>query len=189
MGDAVRNSLNNILAVGGFIVLFSVITRMLTYWGFMDWIANGLMTLLAALDLSYPLAYSLGMGIFEMTLGTQTAATSADTGLLPQMLAVSAILSFSGLSIIAQVMSILAGTPVRLSFYLFSRLVQIIIACILTAVLYHSFFRQSLEAFSLPVYKVLYSFNAWTVSLACMLAAFFLIFFTVMGVLYCKYRA
>ena len=117
LGDAIRNSLNNIMAVGGFIIVFSVLTRMLSIWGFIDCLAALLVRILASAGLSYGQIYGLCMGFFEMTIGAKTAI-SADTGnALPLLMVISSILAFSGLSIIAQIMSIMAGTNIRWSFY------------------------------------------------------------------------
>lgn len=178
MGDAIKNSLNNILAVGGFIVLFSVLTRMLSLWGFMDGLASFLAHGLSSFNLSYPLAYALSMGFFEMTLGTKTVCSS-NAPLLAQLTVISSILAFSGLSILAQISSIVSGLPIRFSFYIFSRLVQVILACLITWLSWKwsLFSCWTMEAASLPIYKVLYSVHAWQFSLYCMLAGLMLIVF------------
>jgi sporulation integral membrane protein YlbJ len=36
LSDSVKNSINNILAIAGFIIIFSVLTRMLSVWGIMN---------------------------------------------------------------------------------------------------------------------------------------------------------
>lgn len=184
MGEAIKNSLNHILTVGGFIVLFSVLTRMLSVWGFMDLLAHALSSLLSGL--SYPLAYGLSMGLFEMTLGIKTASSS-NAPLLAQLMVISIILSFSGFSVIAQVASILAGTPLRLSFYMLSRAIQIIISCILTwAGWIYLLPLQVQTATSIPLYKILYSVHAWQLSLYCLLIGLILmlIFFILSGIMY-----
>lgn len=174
LGDAIRTSLNNIMAVGGFIVVFSVLTRMLSNWGIIDCLASLATKLLGVFNLSYPQAYGLCMGIFEMTLGTRTAISSSTGHALPVLIVVSAILAFSGLSIIAQVMSIMAGMPVRWSFYILSRLIQVVFSCLITVFAYKialTYGIGSLQVNCIPFYKVLYAFNAWTFSLTCMAIA------------------
>jgi sporulation integral membrane protein YlbJ len=178
LGDAVKNALNNILAVGGFIIIFSVLTRMLSYWGFIDMMASGLVKLCTVFHLSYPLAYGLSMGFFEITMGAKTAVAASSPEALPTLLVVSSILAFSGLSIIAQIMSIVAGTPVRLSFYLLARTLQVVLSAAITCVVYRFFLADSISTMGfapLPIYKVLYSFNAWAFSLYSMLVGLILI--------------
>jgi len=170
LADAIKNSLNNILAIAGFVIIFSVLTRMLSLWGIIDGIASLLCSLFSAFSLPYPVAYGLGMGMFEMTLGCRTTALAPQDDLFYKLLAISAILAFSGFSVIAQVMGVMAGSPVRLSFYLTSRLIQTILSLIITTVTYKIIVapRLAVEALSIPYYKALYSFNAWQISLTCL---------------------
>ncbi len=187
LGNSINNALNNILAVGGFIVIFSVLTRMLSYWGFIDIFAANLVKLFSVFNLTYPLAYGLGMGIFEITLGSQTVVAAHSPELLPSLLVVSTILAFSGLSIIAQVMSIVAGIPVRLSFYLLTRFMQAALSIIITIFVYRIFLANTISTISLPsvpVYKVLYCCNVWTLSLYCMAAGLVLILLMISAALY-----
>jgi len=131
------------------------------------------MKLLAVVNLSYPLAYGFSMGFFEITLGAKTAVAAADSEILPTLLVVSSILAFSGLSIIAQVMSIVAGIPVRLSFYLKARFIQLVLSLAIIGIVYRFFLGETISTMSqasIPFYKALYSFNAWTFSLYSMLA-------------------
>lgn len=174
LGDAIRTSLGNIMAVGGFIVVFSVLTRMLSNWGVIDFMATSVMRLLGVFGLSYPQAYGLCMGIFEMTLGAKTAVSSGTDHILAVLIVISAILGFSGLSIIAQIMSIMAGMPVRWSFYMLSRLIQVAFSCLITILAYRVALIHgigSLKVNLIPYYKILYAFNAWTLSLTCMAVA------------------
>nr|WP_207642070.1 hypothetical protein [Syntrophomonas zehnderi] len=169
LGDAVRSSLGNVMAVGGFIVVFSVVTRMLSNGGVIDLMAASVMRLLGTFGLGYPQAYGLCMGIMEMTLGIKTAVSSiTEHQMLAVLIVISAILAFSGLSIIAQIMSIMAGMPVRLSFYILSRLIQVVLSCLITVLAYKIALIHgigSLGVNSIPYYKILYAFNAWTFSL------------------------
>lgn len=177
LGDAIKNSLNNILAIAGFVIIFSVLTRMLAVWGIMDGVALILSYIFKSLSLPYQVAYGLGMGMFEITLGTRTVVLASQADLLYKLLAVSGVLAFSGFSIIAQVMSVMAGTPVRLSFYVLSRLIQITLSLMITLFTYKTLVAPTLAigAFTIPYYKALYSFNAWNISLSCLVIGLILI--------------
>jgi len=176
LGDAIKNSLNNILAIAGFVIIFSVLTRMLSVWGIMDGIASLLTYLFKAFSLPYPVAYGLGMGMFEITLGTRTVVLATQADFLYKLAAVSIILAFSGFSIIAQVMSIMAGTTVRLSFYMLSRLIQIMLSLVITLLTYKMIVPHlTVSSFTIPYYKALYSFDAWNISLVCLLIGLVLI--------------
>lgn len=164
LGDAIKNSLNNILAIGGFVVFFSLLTRMLSVTGAMEGLAQSLSRLLPTL--TYNMAYALWTGFFEITLGTKNAAAGIENSLLAQLLIISIILAFSGCSIIAQVMSTVAGLPIRLSFYLQSRLIQMCLSAFFTWLAYNRLaLAQVMAASSSPLSKLLYSFDAWSLAL------------------------
>jgi sporulation integral membrane protein YlbJ len=176
LSNAVKNSINNILLIAGFIILFSVLTRMLSVWGIMHYISLFWGQVLFFLKLPYEAAYGIAMGMFEITIGSQTVAASSGLSILNQMLAVSMILAFSGFSIIAQVMGVLSGMPVRLSFYLKSRLLQVCFSLLLTWTLYPLFFSQeAVSTIAIPLEKILYSLNAWQISLYSMAAGLIII--------------
>lgn len=166
LSEAVKNSINNILAIGGFILIFSVITRMLSLWGVMELLARLIQLPLFFLDISWQEYYGIAMGLFEMTIGTRTIAAANIVSLASQLAAVSIVLAFSGFSVIAQVMSIFAGTPIRLSFYLFSRLMQMFFSCIITLLGYKYWLSSYalLPTLTLEPYKILYSFDTLTIA-------------------------
>ena len=171
MGNAIQKAITNVLAVGGFIVMFSVLTRMLSVWGIIDTAAQLIVSSFGFLHLTYPLAYGLCMGFFEITLGSQTIAASMALDHLPALVAASSILAFSGLSIIAQVMSIVSGLPVRFWFYIRARILQVILSISIISVVYALGGKNSISTLAMdgpPIYKVLYAFDAWTLSLTCM---------------------
>ncbi|NLG32410.1 MAG: sporulation integral membrane protein YlbJ [Syntrophomonadaceae bacterium] len=168
LGDSIRNSINNIIAIAGFILLFCVVTRMLTIWGIMDQIALAIMKTTSFLGITYPQAYGLGMGIFEMTIGLKTLISSQGN-LLTTLIAASMLMGFSGFSIIAQVMGFMTGTPVRLSFYLLSRLVQITLSTLITIAGYYLFFaKKTVQSWSGLNHPAFYSFDAWSISIYCL---------------------
>lgn len=176
LGNAVRVSINNLLAIAGFIILFSVLTRMFTVWGILDILVVLAQQLLGWLGFSYQVLLGMGMGLFEVTLGSKTIAAAADA--LPvKLMAVTLILAFSGFSIIAQVMSIVAGLPVRLSFYLKSRVMQMGLASLITWFGYTFILlpRQSIPSAAISVHKILYAFDAWHLAIYSLFAGVLII--------------
>ncbi|MGX1194070.1 sporulation integral membrane protein YlbJ [Metabacillus sp. SLBN-84] len=123
LGDAVLSSIQTLLMVGGFIILFSVINKLLSLLSLTDAAAAGFSLILASVHLSASLGLPLVSGLFEMTLGSQLVST-VDTDLLQKAIAVSFMLGFSGLSIQAQVASILADTDIRFQPFFAARILQ-----------------------------------------------------------------
>jgi len=170
LSSAIKNSLNNIIAIAGFVILFSVVTRMLLIWGFIDWLALVITKTLTPWHLPSAIAYALSMGLFEISIGTRAVSLAPNGDILCKLLAASAILAFSGFSIIAQVTGLLADTPVRPSFYLLARLMQIVMALPITIIAYrHLSGSQAIPAMNSTVKHLLYSLDAWSLSLECLL--------------------
>jgi sporulation integral membrane protein YlbJ len=141
LGDAVRTGITNILAIGGFIIIFSVLTSALTVCGFTDWLAR----LIQVIGFTYDSATGLGVGLFEMTIGSKAIAASQGP-LLEKLIAISAVLAWSGFSIQAQVMSIISSTPIRYAYYLKARLLQTVLSAALT----YAGFRMAMPLFTGP---------------------------------------
>lgn len=127
LGEAIKKSLANIMAIGGFIVVFSVMTAALSTCGLTGLFGR----IFEMAGISYTSGHGIAVGLLEMTLGSKTLALSSGP-LLERLLAVTAVLAWSGLSIQAQVMSIVSDTPVRYGSYIKNRLLQTVFALFLT---------------------------------------------------------
>lgn len=170
LARAIKHSSANILAIGGYIMIFSVITGMLSDWGAMGQLAKVIRLAFSRWGLSYQVAYGISMGCFEITLGANAIAAVTDTNLLHQLVAVTAVLAFSGLCIITQVMGVMIGTPVRLAYYLKARLLQASIAVLFTLLGYRLWALGSAPTSKLLLLPTpLYSLPAWPWSLYCLL--------------------
>lgn len=181
LSSSIKNSLNNIIAIAGFVIIFSVLTRMLISWGFIDAIAILIAKLLGFLHLPWSVAYGMGMGIFEITIGTRAVSLAPHGEILCKMAAVSSILAFSGFSIIAQVTGLLSDTPVRPIFYLGCRLMQIALSVPITIIAYHCLAAsQAVPSLAPALQHALYSFDAWSYALKCLLLALVLLFILLM---------
>ncbi|MBS2968855.1 sporulation integral membrane protein YlbJ [Metabacillus sp. KIGAM252] len=135
LGDAVLGSVQTLLVIGGFIILFSVLTRILDIVGFSNMAAGILSQAFYLFSLPETLTKPLIAGVFEITQGNMEAS-KANAGLLSKVIMASFILGFSGLSVQAQVASILAETDVRFFPFFIARMMQGFFAAILTWVLW-----------------------------------------------------
>ena len=126
LGDAVRLATNNLLAIGGFIVFFSVIMKVLSITGIMDAIINGIILLLPKSDPN--LIKSLTIGFWEITLGSKATASQVLLPLETRIALVGIILGWSGLAIHAQVASMIADTDIRLGPFWVARLAQAVLS-------------------------------------------------------------
>lgn len=139
LGDAVISSVQTLLMIGGFIILFSVFNKLLSLVNITDAIAFFTSYFLSLIKLPSELSIPLISGIFEVTIGSQMVSeTKVD--LFHQLIVTSFLLAFSGLSIQAQVASILAETDIRFKPFFIARIIHGCIAAMLSFLLWKPFY-------------------------------------------------
>jgi hypothetical protein len=134
MGDAVNESVRTLLMICGFIMLFSVLIKVLAEAGIVGIIVRALGPILNALHISPALVTALLSGVFEIDVGT-AAASAANAPFLQKAVLASAIIAWSGLSVHAQVMSVISGTDIRIGPYMTARLLHALFSAGITLVL------------------------------------------------------
>ncbi|NIK76315.1 sporulation integral membrane protein YlbJ [Paenibacillus castaneae] len=128
--DSVRSALKLMIVVGGLVVFFSVVMEMLSHAGIVEALAEVLRFLFQIIGLPKQLADASIFGVFEVTLGARAAGT-AGTGLMHQTAIAAWVLSWGGLSVHAQIASLLSRTDLRYRPFVLARLT-------------HSFFAMAL---------------------------------------------
>lgn len=155
LGDAVTSSIQTLLMVGGFIILFSVINKLLYHLHITAILAKCVERLLSALSFPTMLSIPIISGLFEMTLGSQLTSHVQEASLLQKVMITSFILAFSGFSVQAQVASILAQTDIRFQPFFFARVFHGIFASLFAFLLwnpiYLRFYRNVQPTNALPV--------------------------------------
>ena len=136
LGDAVTSSIQTLLMIGGFIILFSVLNRLLFLMDITTLVSHFFSYLLLLFGFSQELSLPLISGIFEITLGSQMTSKVSDSVLWQQIAIVSFILAFSGFSVQAQVASILAETDIRFSPFFIARLFHGLFSVLLSLLLW-----------------------------------------------------
>ncbi|AIF51601.1 sporulation integral membrane protein YlbJ [Pelosinus sp. UFO1] len=150
LGDSVKNSMNTILLIGGFIILFSVFLQILSAIGVTALLSNAFAVLLGIIGFTTNLAPALVSGLFEIDLGT-LAASQADGPLIEKVVVASAIIAWSGLSVHGQVASIVIESGIRMVPYMVARILHALLASILTIILMVSPFSSITQLFTVPV--------------------------------------
>lgn len=135
LGDSIIESINTLLLVGGFIILFSVITEIIVVTGIINLFSKMIMLILSPLGFSQAVVPSILSGFFEITNGANIAS-QAQAPLFEKMVIVNAIIAWSGLSVHAQVATMINGTDIKLKPYIFARVLQSILAGITTVFLF-----------------------------------------------------
>ena len=127
LGDSVRDSVATLLLIGGCIMVFSVIVRVLGVFRITDLVARPVVFVLAPFGVSRDLVQALISGFFEITIGAEMASRAA-APVIHRVVAASAIIAWSGLSVFAQAASMLFGTDVRMGVYFVARVLQAVLA-------------------------------------------------------------
>lgn len=153
VGDAVLTSIQTLVMVGGFIIFFSVLTKLMFIIGLSPAISTIFEYILQLFTLPIDLALPMFSGLFEITQGARAISQTETGSLLAKIIVVSFILGFNGFSIQAQVASIIAPTDIRFSPYFFARILHGVFASILTVILYKPLYlnRTSFNFKGVPV--------------------------------------
>lgn len=151
LGNAVKESFNTMLMVGGFIILFSVIINILDLIGFINFFSEFLFFFLRPFNFELPIIKALISGLFEITNGCKLIADTVSADLVNRIAVAGFIIGWSGFSIHAQSISIISITDINSYLYVFSKLLQGIISYILVYLLY-------------PIFTLFFTFS--TVTLA-----------------------
>ncbi|KYG35194.1 sporulation integral membrane protein YlbJ [Alkalihalobacillus trypoxylicola] len=170
LGDAVQSSVRTLLMIGGFIILFSVINKVLSLLEVINLLSIFVSFLLSFISLPTELSQPIISGLFEMTIGAGQISETTEASLLHQVIAVSFLLGFSGLSIQAQVASILAETDIRFKPFIIGRILQGILASVLSLLLFKPIYLErrhvTLYEQVVPTFQVhSFSENIWTIFL------------------------
>ncbi len=153
MGDAVINSIKTLVMVGGFIILFSVLNKMLFLIGITPLIASAFQNIFQFLFIPIELALPFISGLFEITLGANMISKENMDPFLASVILVSFILGFNGFSIQAQVASIISKQNIRFYPYFLARILHGFIASILAILLYKPLYldRKETDIVDMPV--------------------------------------
>ena len=133
--DSVRDSINSGLVIGGCIVLFSVVVKVLSAVGVTNILAAPLSFLMGLYGNFTKLVSPMINGFFEISTGAQSVAQT----LIPlsnKLVAISMIVAWGGLSVTAQVSSMVFKTDIRLKPYIIARMCHAVLAGFITWLLW-----------------------------------------------------
>ena len=138
LGDSVYSGMELIVQIGGFIILFSVLLRLLEGWQVAAYPAALLHRLLPMLPVD--VVEGILYGVIELTNGVRYISQTAAA--LPVMAGACGFLTaFGGFSIQAQTAAVLKESPVSFGAYLVAKVIQGLIAAGLSVLLVLLFLR------------------------------------------------
>jgi sporulation integral membrane protein YlbJ len=151
LGDSVNHSIQTLLMIGGFIIIFSVLNKILSVVHITQSLSAIISLLLIPFHIPSELSLPLLSGLFEITLGSQMASETTGASLFNQVIITSFVLAFSGFSVQAQVASILADTDIRFQPFFIARIFHGCFAAFFTLLFWDSLYIQN-QAQEIPVF-------------------------------------
>ena len=137
LNESVSSALSTISVIGGFIIFFYVFSASLKICGLLDGLSN-ILCLLSSNKLPAEFFNAVLMGILEMTCGIR-ALCQTNTPIEIILPTISSLLYFGGFSILAQTMSIISETKVKIHVYILSRILGALFAFIICSLLINLF--------------------------------------------------
>lgn len=130
LGDSVSAAVDSLFKIGGFIIFFSVLIKLMELIGLAGLLAQAIDFILIPI-LKTSLSKPLIGGFLEITIGCQLAAAS-QANLVNKLAITGFIIAWSGLSVHGQVATMIQGTDLRMGLFLKSRIVHALLAFLLT---------------------------------------------------------
>lgn len=141
LGKSVFESMETIVQIGGFVILFSVIIQTLEKTNILSFFSQKFASFFP--NASYELISGIFCGILEMTNGVNIISNSNHL-LFTRIIFITAILSFGGFSILAQTLSILSNSAIHTGIYIFSKICNSLFSASYVFILY-PFFQETIQ--------------------------------------------
>lgn len=139
IGNSITSSINTILLIGGFVVLFSVIISILQTSHLLDALTNFLNPLFNIFQIPNEFCTGFISGIFELTNGINIISTIHIKKLSINIILSAFILGLGGLSVLFQVWSTIAKTDLSIKPYILGKFLQACFSAFYTFLFLQSF--------------------------------------------------
>lgn len=137
--NSIMSSINTIIMIGGFVMLFSVIISILNNTKILDMLSIISSPILNKLSLPNSFAHGFFAGIIELTNGASLIAKIPFKAISINMIVCAFLLGFGGISILLQVLSITSSSDISIKPYIIAKLMQGAFAALYTYLLISNF--------------------------------------------------
>ncbi|NMA86282.1 MAG: sporulation integral membrane protein YlbJ [Tissierellia bacterium] len=156
--NSVKNSMNSLFLIGGFIIFYTVVIELLFISRFMNLIYY-------VLPIDKVILQGLLAGIIEITTGCKKIASS-NLNLIGKITIINFLIGWSGISIHSQVLAFLSSTDIDIKKYIFTKFFHGLLSSIYGIVLYKLKYKALLEVIYYPNYNDMdFLFLKWPVVL------------------------
>lgn len=139
LANSILNSINTIMMIGGFVVLFSVIISILNSTKVLNILSHVFYPIFSFFGIENTLCEPFLSGLLELTNGIKNISLIHCKTISTNIVLCAFLLGFSGISIVLQVYSIISNSDISIKPYLIGKLLQGILASIYTYIFLHCF--------------------------------------------------
>lgn len=139
IGSSISSSINTLLLIGGFVVLFSVIISILQTSHLLDGLSNCIRPLFDLLHIPTEFGNGFISGILELTNGLNMICNIPMKKLSINIVLASFLLGLGGISVLLQVWSVIAKTDLSIKPYILGKLLHACISAFYTFIFLNSF--------------------------------------------------
>ncbi len=133
------SSVNTIIMIGGFVMLFSVIISILNNTKIFDFLSFALSPILSRFNLPSEFINGLFSGLVELTNGVSIISKIPFKAISVNVIICAFLLGFGGISILLQVLSITSSSDISIKPYIIGKLLQGLFAAFYTYLLISNF--------------------------------------------------
>lgn len=137
--NSIMTSINTVVMIGGFVMLFSVIISILNNTGIFDLLASIFSPILSVFHLPASFANGIFAGIVELTNGVSIISNIPMKAISINIIVCAFLLGFGGISILLQVLSITSSSDISIKPYIIGKLMQGFIASFYTYIFINNF--------------------------------------------------
>lgn len=132
LSSSITNSINTILMIGGFIVLFSIIISILNSSKLMIFLSTLIEPIANIFNIDNKFCIPIVSGILELTNGVSLVSSISNKLLSTNIIISAFLLGFGGISIILQIYAIIADSDISIFPYIIGKFLQGVFAAIYT---------------------------------------------------------
>ena len=139
LSKSIISSINSIVLIGGFIVLFGIILSILQKTYILNILKNIFIPCFNILNIKTDFIIPILTGILELTNGIVAVSSIPQKNLATNILISSFLLGFGGISIMLQVLSIISTSDISIKPYILGKLLQGVFAAFYTFIIISNF--------------------------------------------------
>lgn len=148
LSNSIKNSMNTIILIGGFMIFYSVLTELLFISSFFNSAIN-LINNIIPTKINIEILKGFIAGMLELTTGCKHIST-IKMDLIYKILIINFLIGWSGFSIHSQALSFINNTDINSFLYIFAKFLHGIFASFYSLILYRLKYKNRIEPSFLP---------------------------------------